>query len=66
VVRLGDAARLTDVRHVPLPDLRQRVGMVTQNVQIFHASVRDNLTLFDHTIRDEDILQVIHGLELSE
>ena len=27
--------------------LRQKVGMVTQEVQLFHASIRDNLTLFD-------------------
>jgi ATP-binding cassette subfamily B protein len=66
VIRLGNATQLTDVRHVPLPDLRQRVGMVTQNVQVFHASVRDNLTLFNDAIRDEDILQAIYDLGLSE
>ena len=36
----------TDVRAVRLGDLRRRVGLVTQDVQLFAASVRDNLTLF--------------------
>ena len=64
VIRLGDTAPLTDVRQVPLVDLRQRVGMVTQNIQLFHATVRDNLTLFDDTIPDQEILQVIQDLGL--
>jgi ABC-type multidrug transport system fused ATPase/permease subunit len=34
---------LTSIR---LEALRRRVAMVTQEVQLFHASVRDNLTLF--------------------
>ena len=42
VVRLGHV----DVRDVPLADLRRRVALVTQDVQLFDASVRDNLTLF--------------------
>ena len=47
-------------------DFRERVGMVTQDVQLFRASVRDNLTLFDPRVRDEVLLDVIHRLELDE
>jgi ATP-binding cassette subfamily B protein len=65
-IRLGNGASLTDIHQVPLADLRQRVGMVTQSIQLFHASVRDNLTFFDETIPDEKILQMIHELGLSE
>jgi ATP-binding cassette subfamily B protein len=36
----------TDIRDIPLSELRRHVGMVTQDVQLFAASVRDNLTLF--------------------
>ena len=60
-VLLGD----TDLRDIPLVDLRQRVGIVTQNVQLFNASIRDNLTFFDPEIPDEDILDVIHQLGLT-
>jgi len=61
----GDGA-LTDIRQLPLSDLRHRVGMVTQDVQLFHASVRDNLTFFDRTIADDTILKVIRDLDLGE
>ena len=38
-------------RQPTLRDLRQRVAMVTQDVQLFQATVRDNLTFFDRTSR---------------
>jgi ATP-binding cassette subfamily B protein len=40
--------------------------MVTQAVQLFHASVRDNLTFFDLTVSDARILAVIDELGLRE
>ncbi len=49
-----------------LDDLRHHVGMVTQDVQLFRATVRDNLTFFDRSISDERLLQVIQELELTE
>ncbi|CAN5446111.1 ABC transporter ATP-binding protein [soil metagenome] len=55
-----------DIRDVALTELRNHVGMVTQDVQLFRASVRDNLTFFDRTITDEKILAVIEELELGE
>jgi ATP-binding cassette subfamily B protein len=61
---LGGDGRLANIRQVPLAELRQRVGMVTQNIQLFHASVRDNLTFFDARIPDEKILAVIRDLGL--
>lgn len=41
-----------DLRDTFIKDVRRHVGMVTQDIQIFHASVRDNLTLFDRSIPD--------------
>jgi len=55
-----------DIREIALDDLRQRIGMVTQNVQLFNAAVRDNVTFFDENISDEEILQVIAELGLSD
>ncbi len=55
-----------DVRHMALNDLRERVGLVTQEVQLFQASVRDNLTFFDARISDERILSILTELELDE
>lgn len=48
-----------------LKPLRQRVALVTQDVQLFQSSVRDNLTFFNHSVPDERILEVIHELGLS-
>jgi ABC-type multidrug transport system fused ATPase/permease subunit len=39
--------------------------MVTQNIQLFHASVRENLTFFDAAIPDERIHQAIQDLGLE-
>jgi ATP-binding cassette, subfamily B, bacterial len=50
---------------VPIADLRRRVGIVTQDVQLFEATVRENLTMFDDTITDETILDVVDRLGLS-
>src|SRR5690348_3934364 len=53
------------VRALALHGLRQRVGMVTQDVQLFNASVRDNLTFFNRVIDDARLLQVIDAVGLS-
>ena len=55
-----------DVNNFSLPELRQRVGMITQDVQLFRASVRDNLTFFDPGIPDEKITAVLEDLGLGE
>jgi ATP-binding cassette subfamily B protein len=60
-VRLGGVP----VRGAVLDQLRGRVGMVTQDVQIFDASVRDNLTFFDERVPDERLLAVIEDIGLG-
>ncbi len=54
------------IEKIQLDDLRNQIGMVTQDVQLFNATVRENLTLFDSEISDERILSVIGELGLSE
>jgi ATP-binding cassette, subfamily B, bacterial len=54
-VRLGGV----DLRDVALPDLRRRVAVVTQDVQLFVASVRDNLTLFRPDLADDGRLREV-------
>lgn len=48
-----------------LRDLRKRVGMVTQEVQLFSASLRDNLTFFNPAVADERIVDVLNDLGLG-
>jgi ATP-binding cassette, subfamily B, bacterial len=51
---------------VPLDDLRNRVGIVTQDVQLFEATVRHNLTMFNDSIDDELLLSVVDRLGLGQ
>ena len=53
-------------RDADTDDLRHRVGMVTQDVQLFRASVRDNLTFFDPDSSDSDIMEVLFDLGLAD
>ena len=55
-----------DIRKARVRDVRRRVAIVTQDVQLFQASMRDNLTFFDRSIPDGRILAAIDELELSE
>jgi ABC-type multidrug transport system fused ATPase/permease subunit len=60
-IRLGG----TLIRDVRLRELRRKIAIVTQDVQLFRASVRDNLTLFDPSVTDERLLFAIQALELT-
>ncbi|HZJ47735.1 MAG TPA: ABC transporter ATP-binding protein, partial [Acidimicrobiia bacterium] len=61
-VLLGDLP----LRDADVGELRRRVGMVTQDVQLFRASVRDNLTFFDTEVDDRRIHAVLDELGLSD
>ena len=49
-----------------LSSLQHRVSTVTQEVQLFGASVRDNLSFFDAEVSDERILEVLEELGMLE
>jgi ATP-binding cassette, subfamily B, bacterial len=55
-----------DIRRTALNDLRGRVGMVTQDVQLFQASVRENLAFFNSRITDRQMEDVLRALRLWE
>ena len=61
-VRVGGV----DVRDARLADLQRRIGLVTQDVQLFQGSLPDNLTLFDRSVPDARLRQVIDDLELGD
>jgi ATP-binding cassette, subfamily B, bacterial len=62
----GSHAPARDLRDLRLEALRQRIAIVTQDVQLFRASVRDNLTFFDSSISDEQIFTALETLELGD
>ncbi len=55
-----------DIRAATLAELRGRIGLVTQEVQLFDASVRDNATLFDPAVPDARIVEVLTDLGLGD
>lgn len=54
-----------DLAELPVDELRRRVGVVSQDVQILDGSVRDNLTFFDPTPDDRQSLAAIESLGLG-
>src|SRR5690606_3667791 len=55
-----------DLRSVRVAAVRARVGLVTQEVHLFAASLRDNLTLFDDGVPDERIVAALAALGLAD
>src|SRR5215469_13809443 len=62
VVRLGE----TDIRAARLDALRTRIGLVTQDVQLFQGTLRDNVTLFDPNVPDARLSEVFNQLALED
>jgi ABC-type multidrug transport system fused ATPase/permease subunit len=60
-IRLGNVP----INQAPLTELPKHVGLVTQNVQLFQTTVRNNLTFFNQNISDESIYQTLEMLGLS-
>jgi ABC-type multidrug transport system fused ATPase/permease subunit len=61
VISLGGV----DLRQVRMSSLRRSMGVVTQDVQLFKASIRDNLTFFE-TRSDDEILATLDAVGLGE
>jgi ATP-binding cassette, subfamily B, bacterial len=55
-----------NIREIQLESLRQNIAIVTQDVQLFRASIRENLTFFDRSIPDEKIITTLEDLELGD
>jgi ATP-binding cassette, subfamily B, bacterial len=62
VIRVGGVP----IGAMRLAHLRQRVAMVTQDVQLFQASIRDNLTFFQPAVSDRRIVEVLEQVELGD
>ena len=54
-----------DVRDARIAELREQVGVVTQDVRLFEGTVRDNLTLLDRRIPDARLIEVVKELGLG-
>jgi ABC-type multidrug transport system fused ATPase/permease subunit len=54
-----------DLRDLDPRELRAMVGVVTQDVQLFQASIRDNLTFFRADVSDAEILRSLDAAGLG-
>jgi ATP-binding cassette subfamily B protein len=62
VVRLGGR----DIRTLDREDLRRQIGYVEQDAPVLAGTLRENLTLTAFDATDEDCVQVLHAVNLTE
>ena len=60
-VRIGGVP----IEDIPLAELRRRTALVPQEVELFNASVRDNVALFDDAVDDARIVDALRRVGLA-
>ncbi len=60
-VRLGGVP----IADISMSELRERVALVPQEVELFAGSIRDNVTLFDDAPSDEAVAEVLRRVGLD-
>src|SRR5690606_22321402 len=54
-----------DLRQAQIRNIRSRIGFVTQEVQLFEASLRENITSFAPGISDARLIALVETLGLG-
>ncbi|HEY5874377.1 MAG TPA: ABC transporter ATP-binding protein, partial [Ilumatobacteraceae bacterium] len=71
VLRLVEASQGTlelggvPIADIPLAELRRRVALIPQEVELFSGTVRDNVTLFDDIPSDAAVSEALHHAGLG-
>lgn len=60
-LRLGGVA----IADIPMAELRRRVALIPQEVELFSGTIRDNVTLFDATSSDEQVTDALRRVGLG-
>jgi ATP-binding cassette, subfamily B, bacterial len=60
-VRLGGV----ESREARLPDVRSRIGILSQEVQLLNGTLRDNLTLYNDRLTDDELTGVLEEVGLA-
>lgn len=55
-----------DLRQLDPQKIHEHVSMVTQDVQLFQGSLRQNLTFFDDSVPDSELWRVLEALSLRQ
>ena len=51
-----------DIRHVPVHEVRSKIGVVLQDVFLFSGSLRENVRLHDRQVSDDQIWEAIRSV----
>jgi ABC-type multidrug transport system fused ATPase/permease subunit len=71
VLRLVEATRGelrlggVPIADIPLAELRHRVALVPQEVELFSGTIRDNVTLYDDAPSDDDVADALRRVGLD-
>lgn len=55
-----------EMADLPEAYIRRWIGVISQEVDIFNATLRDNLTCFADDYHDEQVWQAIHDMQLTD
>ncbi|NBX47798.1 MAG: ATP-binding cassette domain-containing protein, partial [Chloroflexi bacterium] len=64
-IKIGSRDAWVDLATVPEVQLRRMVAVVNQDVALFHASVRDNVTMFDPEVPDAAVMSALDRVGLG-
>lgn len=65
-INLFSDQKIYPIESLPLKELRSQISLVTQDVEIFDATLRNNLTFFDNSIPDEELIRVLREVKLMD
>ncbi|EIT87246.1 ABC transporter [Fictibacillus macauensis ZFHKF-1] len=54
----------TNIESFALQDMREKIGIVTQDVHLFAGTLRENLTFYNSSITDEDLIETMTALRV--
>ena len=54
-----------DIADIPMAELRRRVALVPQEVELFEGTIRDNVTLYDPAPSDEAVVAALGAVGLE-
>jgi ABC-type multidrug transport system fused ATPase/permease subunit len=54
-----------EVREIDLTRLRKSIAFISQNVELFEGTLKDNITMFKEGIADSEILRIFEAMSIS-
>lgn len=55
-----------DIKHFKLSELRSRIAIVSQNIELFEGTLRQNITMFQENVTDERVWEIMDVLSMRQ